>query len=144
MLIANLQTSAAAAKHITRPNFSESGVLTKAEGDSQHGDSTTELHTCSGCVTNTEGSLEKHQLHNGSEEKKIGNENLGKLVVNFLLSWIKRLLTNLAKLFSEWLSTTLSHKVNVENELQNCPNLVPMCTSKIVTADRLYSQLRLT
>jgi hypothetical protein len=139
LLIANLQTSAAA-KHITRPNFSESGVLTKAEGDSQHGDSTTELHTCSGCVTNTEGSLEKHQLHNGSEEKKIGNENLGKLVVNFLLSWIKMLLTNLAKLFSEWLSTTELH-----SGVQNCPNFVPQCAYlKVVTADRLYSQLRLT
>ena len=94
--LVNVQISTTA-KHIGRRDLNDTSVSPNAEGDSQHpheyGEGTTELHTCSGCVTDIEGSLRKGQLRNGSEETIIGGDHLAKLGVNLLLSWIKMLLT---------------------------------------------------
>lgn len=155
LLSVNLQTSATA-QHTNRPDFNESGVLTKAEGVSQqghnNGEGTAELHTCWGCVTSTEGSLQNYELHNGSEGKETGSDNLGTLVVNVFLSWIKMLLKYLAKLVSGSLANMLSHVADGVNRLQElyaataqCHSTVPQCSFQEVTAilDRLYSQLTL-
>lgn len=94
--LANVQISTTA-KHIARTDLNDTSVSPNAEGDRQHpheyGEETTELHTCSGCVTDIEGSLRKDQLRNGSEEAIIGGDHLEKLGVKLLLSWIKMLLT---------------------------------------------------
>jgi hypothetical protein len=95
--VVNVQISTTA-KYIAKRDLNYTSVSPDAEGDIQHphenGEGTTELHTCSGCVTDIEGSLRKYQLRNKSEETIIGKERLAKLDVNLLLSRIKMLITN--------------------------------------------------
>jgi hypothetical protein len=60
------------AKYIARRDLNDTSVSPNAKDDNQHlhenGERTTELNTCSGCVTDIEGSLRKDQLRNGSGE----------------------------------------------------------------------------
>jgi len=139
--LVNVQISATA-KHIARRGLYDTSVSPNAEGDSQqpheNGEGTTELHTCSGCVTDIEGSLRKYQIRNGSEETIIGRDHLAKLDVNLLLSRIKMLITNLTEVVAGMSPVTPTPRNDSRKSLylacagHHCGNCEPECLSQFV------------
>jgi hypothetical protein len=125
------------AKHIVRRVLNDTSVSPNAEGDSQqpheNGEGNTELHACSGCVTDIEGSLRKYQLRNGSEETIIGRDHLANLDVNLLRSRIKMLLTNLTEVVTGMSTETAMPRIGfIQYHDQPCPghhcaNCEPEC-----------------
>lgn len=125
------------AKYIARRDVNDTGASPNAEGDSQHpheyGEGSTELHTCSGCVTDIEGSLRKDQLRNGSEETIIGRDHLAKLDVSLLLRGIKTLLTILIEVLAGMMPVTPMPRNDFGQHLimacpgSYCGNCEPQC-----------------
>ena len=128
------------AKHIDRRDLNDTSASPNAEGDSQqphaNGEGTTELHTCSGCVTDIEGSLGKYQLRNGSEETT-GRHHLAKLNVNLFFSLLTMLLTNSTEAVDGMspIKTTPSNEttqhLNLACPEYHCPNCEPECSSRL-------------
>jgi len=146
--LVNVQISTTA-KHIARRDLNDTSVSPNAEGESQHphvyDEGITELQTCSGCVTDTEGSLRKDQLRNGSEETTIGGDHLAKLGVDLLLSWMKMLLKILIEAISRiWpdAPTPRNEKPMPRSDFRqymtiacpghHCGNCEPQCPSRLV------------
>lgn len=134
--LVNVQISTIA-KHVARRDLNDTSVSPNAEGDSQqpheNGEGTTELHTCSECVTDIEGSLRKYQLRNGSEDTIIGRDHLAKLDDKLLLNRIEMLLTNFIEGVAGMLPDTPA-LVNGSRQIAcpnpYCPNCEPQCLSR--------------
>jgi hypothetical protein len=137
--LVNVQISTTA-KHIDRTDLNDTRVSPNAEGDSQQphekDEGTTELHTCSGCVTDIEGSLRKYQLRNGSEET-IERHHPAKLNVNlFFFNLITMLLTNSSEAVGEMSPITMTPSNDFRQQVSlacpgyHCPNCEPECSSR--------------
>jgi hypothetical protein len=139
--LVNVQISTTA-KYIAKRDLNYTSVSSDAEGDIQHphenGEGTTELHTCSGCVTDTsiEGSLRKYQLRKGLEETTIGKDHRAKLDVNLLLSRIKMLIPNLTELVAGISPVTptprndFGRRIYLSCAGHHCGNCEPECLSQ--------------